>query len=353
MTSVNNALSVWIQLANLFFTLSGFFTDLLMIRLSLSSAYFFLLLNSILGGPLWPDLSRAGAVSVDALVWSAFNFTINTVAVIRLFLDEAPVVLNQQDQAQSALWRMLYRHGGLSARIFKDVLVHKFDVVSYEPGESIPVDNYFYIVYEGRIKVDIYAAGASSSDRGNENNGKSIVCRTRILESADVFDFKHLDLFHPSARSVFAHRVLDARSDTAVKLFRFQSSDIAKIANSPVTKGIWQSILICSLSQIAKYSNDNAAATASSGTDSTLTSSESSDVTENDISHPLRDPVFGPLQKWEEPNPVHAGSGMALSVPLGHLLHYASTSFLLPWPLTKWKVGLRQGSLPAPQWDKF
>ena len=48
-------LSIWVQIASLFFLLSGIHNDILVIRFYLYLAYTMLLVNACLGSPLWPN----------------------------------------------------------------------------------------------------------------------------------------------------------------------------------------------------------------------------------------------------------------------------------------------------------
>jgi hypothetical protein len=58
--------------------------------------------------------------------------------------------------------------------------------------------------------------------------------------------------------------------------------------------------------------------------------------------------VFGPLEDWEQPNPLSSGSGRAARRPLRHLIKSAVKSFLPPWPFHRWVPCLRHSQLPAP-----
>ena len=59
-------------------------------------------------------------------------------------------------------------------------------------------------------------------------------------------------------------------------------------------------------------------------------------------------PIFAPLQQWEEPHPLRAGSGLAIQTPLAHILASMQWSFAPPWPFQGPPMGLRHTQLLAP-----
>jgi hypothetical protein len=59
-------------------------------------------------------------------------------------------------------------------------------------------------------------------------------------------------------------------------------------------------------------------------------------------------PMFLPLEKWEEPNPLRAGLGLALKTPFMYIFATIGWSFSLPWPLKGPPPGLHHAQLPAP-----
>jgi hypothetical protein len=123
----NTPLSLWIQIGNLFFLISGIYSDLLLIRFALVLAYVFLLANALLGSPLWPDLDNQGRIQVDAIFWAILNLYVHMSSLIRLVLDERTVSF--QDDAEEALWRMFYRCGGLSKRIYQAKVLSHMEIV--------------------------------------------------------------------------------------------------------------------------------------------------------------------------------------------------------------------------------
>ena len=60
------------------------------------------------------------------------------------------------------------------------------------------------------------------------------------------------------------------------------------------------------------------------------------------------DLIFEPLQPWEQPPSVLAGSGAALHKTVSHLVHYIRSSFSPPLPFAGHPTGIRQTQLPPP-----
>jgi hypothetical protein len=168
-------LSIWVQLANVFFILAGIYGDLLVIRLFLFIAYMFLFLHAAMGGPLWNNLVNSGTVAVDGVCWSILGMYIHGSSLVCLIFDERAVQLSQDEEI---LWRLFYRTGGLSALLFKKIVAPHLEVVEFEAGVDIPVDNYFYVLYKGRVTLEILEDGKIVSER---------ICR-----SGEMFDFKYL-----------------------------------------------------------------------------------------------------------------------------------------------------------------
>lgn len=284
---------------------------------------------------MWPEIVRPGnIVSLDSVLWSVLNLWVHGTSLLGLlFHDERPIPLNDE-KGESALWRMLYRHGGISRQLFKETVCNKFRIIELEKGIIIPTDRYFYIVYEGYVKADIVYWG------GSKGRVSSVT-----IKSGEAFDIKHLQLLHQT--TAFANQHIYAESTTQVKLFQFDACDIKDIAHSPLTKGVWQAFLISMLCKIAERSmkQDRAGPRATAASGASTSSSFSSS--------PWHDPIFRPLEDWEEPSPLQAGSGMVLLSlpvsPLKHIWFSVKKSFRPPWPFRGWTSGLRHGSLPAPR----
>ena len=112
--------SPWQQAASASFTLAGWFSDLLLIRIFLFLAYVWLLTASLIGFPRWPDYEATGFVSVDGIVWSVFNIIVHGVAIVKLLSDERPIQFDTEDEQE--LFQFLYRRGGFEPLEAREVM---------------------------------------------------------------------------------------------------------------------------------------------------------------------------------------------------------------------------------------
>jgi hypothetical protein len=62
---------------------------------------------------------------------------------------------------EAALWQMFYQMGGLLARLYKKIVSPYVKVIEFQPGEPIPTDNFFYIIYHGIEGSSAHAVTAS------------------------------------------------------------------------------------------------------------------------------------------------------------------------------------------------
>lgn len=314
MLIINPPLALYKHLAALSFMLAGVFADLLVVRLCLTSAYVFLIVNGLLGSPLWPHLYRPGHLTVDMLIWGFICFYVHVASVVRLLLDEQHVTLTEHEEA---LWRMFYRVGGLSRKLFKHHIAQHMKVVTYTKGQEIPVDVNFHITYQGTVEIQI----------SDEGTGKAI--QTATDGSGCMFDFKKLGLLQPHTSPMAKHKLtVTARSDCV--LFQFSNRDIRDIANSKVTKSVWQTVFIGILARIAVQ----------------RLGEEHMDPKRSDPTH--LDPLFTPLSPSETPDPRLAGSGAALDRPWQHIAYCMQAFFTPPWPFGQHMIGIRHHMLQAP-----
>jgi hypothetical protein len=309
MVEIVTPLSLWIQLGSFFFFMSGIFGDLLVIRFFLVLAYIMLLINAIFGSPLWPDLTgHDGRLALDSLCWAIIGLYVHGCSLWYLLLDEREVPLSEDE---AALWRMLYRTGGLSQRLFHSIVACHLKVVEFQPGQEIPTNDDFYIVYTGQVKLEVYDDVEHKYDR--------------IMVSGEMFDLNFLGLF--SEKTVFLRTKIRCKAITRAKLFRIHRDDMKKIAQNGAAKGIRQALLINQLSFIVESYADRALLSRTAE---------------------KHDRIFEPLEAWEEPRSVLAGSASALKQPLAHLIFYVKASFSPPLPFAGHPIGIRQTLLPPP-----
>lgn len=316
---LNTPLSLWCQLSSFCFFLAGVYGDLLVIRLCCFLAYFLLIVNSLLGSPLWPDaMGTIGSIPLDSVIWALLCLYVHGSSFISLLLDEREVPLTED---QAALWRLLYRTGGLSKRLFYSLFVANTDltVLELEPGKLIPTEDYFYIIYQGQVQLQVLdpMTGAPT--------------KSRFLVSGEMFNLKYLGLF-ASEESFFCVGDIKCTSLSSVRLFQIPKQQLYEMAQDRAAKTVFQALLINNLSYAVE-----------SFTNESLRSS----IAQQDC-----DRIFRPLEDWEHPTRLAAGSGKALENPLGHLVYALMNSLSLPWPLSGHPVGIRQTQLAPPPRQK-
>lgn len=308
-------LSIWVQLASFFFMLAGLHGDLLLIRLFLYLAYTMLLVNAVLGSPLWPNLSNlddfsfSDSIATDSLVWAILSLYVHGSSLVALIWDEKEVVLNEDE---AALWRMMYRTGGLSARLFQDIVARHLNVVEVEEGELVDTDEYFFIIYTGRVELEVM-----------ENE---VHTHSRVLLSGEMFDLKLVG--SAAKHSIFENSTIRCKALSKAKLFEIRKEDLIKMSKNPQSKSVFQALLINNLMYVVEnYREVNRRP-------------QQADYQYNKI--------FEALEDWELPQCQFSGSGQALKNPFRHLWDGIRASFSLPWPFASHPVGLRQTQLPPP-----
>ena len=314
MFEIKHPFSIWIQISSFSLLMAGNFSDLLIIRICLSSAYVFLFLNSVLGAPLWPSLYNPDKVQLDGILWAITNLYVHVSTVVRLLHDEVPVKLTEDEEA---LWRMFYRTGGLSQRMFKKTVANYCEVVTHQKDEKISTDKYFYIVYKGTVKLTV-----------TDDDGATV--SSRQAQSGQLFDFRALGLLMDH-QSLEKHRLQAVVAVSNVTLFRFPRHEMPKIASHPSTRLLWKEILMENLLRIVRRYFDKRMRSR------TLLDGRA-----------YLNPIFLPLQPWEVPHPLRAGSGRALLTPLAHVWASMQWSFAPPWPFQGPPEGLRHTQLLGP-----
>mmetsp|Transcript_4018 Transcript_4018/g.8053 ORF Transcript_4018/g.8053 Transcript_4018/m.8053 type:complete len:398 (+) Transcript_4018:126-1319(+) len=326
MIDVSPPAALIVQLSSLSFILCGLHNDLLVIRFYVTLAYALVITNVL--------LSAHQLLRLDSLGWAILGLYINGTSLFSLLHDERPVHLTED---QAALWRLLYRSGGFSARLFHSLVVPHLQVQEIPAGNDIPTTDWFYIVYTGRVCLQVQTTTevskeeTANKDHDEEmcgNQGDGAVWIERIVQSGQMFDLRFLELFSDYSDHFFHKGDIKCKALTDCKLFCFQRSDIRKIAHHPLSKGVWQSLLINDISITAErfFSHQH---------DQLLKAQE-------------YDRIFDPLQEWELPSSILPGSQVALRHPLEHFVTSLARSLRLPWPFGAHQAGIRQTLLPAP-----
>ena len=289
-----------IQLSSLSFILCGVHNDLFVIRFYVTLSYCLIIVNIL--------LSAHQLLRLDNLLWSLLGLYINGTSLAALIRDERPVALSKDEEA---LWRLLYRSGGLSQRLFASIVAPHLQIKYFPVGEVIPTSDQFYVVYKGLVRLKVY-------------DDDNVLTLERRVRSGQMFDLRYLELFSDYSDNFFKKGKIVCTTETPCQLFCFARKDIRQIAHHPLAKGVWQSLLINDIAIRAD------------------TFTERQEQNECDA-------IFDPLQEWEIPETNFPGSGSALKRPITHFFTSLWRSLLLPWPFGAHQQGIRQTLLPAPQ----
>eukprot|EP00529_Nitzschia_sp_RCC80_P031522 CAMPEP_0113448334 /NCGR_PEP_ID=MMETSP0014_2-20120614/4713_1 /TAXON_ID=2857 /ORGANISM="Nitzschia sp." /LENGTH=364 /DNA_ID=CAMNT_0000339543 /DNA_START=84 /DNA_END=1174 /DNA_ORIENTATION=- /assembly_acc=CAM_ASM_000159 len=327
--------SLWQQISNCFFLMSGVFNDLLVIRTLLTCAYIFLFVTGGLGHPGWPGFTSTGAIAVDTLVWSFLNIMLHGFGVMRMFWDERKISLPEQDDA---FWRYIYRHSGLSRAQFHHLLKPKLELKSYHAGDPIPTKDYFYVIRDGVVAGDVahLATGLQQSIR---------------MYSGEMFPLENMYCDYMPQQNLFMKSWIKPRAATDVKLYAIPTSHLKALSVDPNAKEAWMALLVATLAEIAErpykrqslLSGDfKGGANDSNGGGGVVDDDNDGD----DIRLRVSNPLFDSLEPSEEPDRLVAGSNYAIRYPIQHLFYYMKASFFVPWPIGTWPIGLRHRMLP-------
>ena len=305
------------QLSNFFFFASGFFTDLLIIRICLVLANAFLAINAALGMPHWGSIKSTGLFFIDVFIWA----TVNTIFVhgpglIECFHDER--MISFETEEEEMLWRFFYRHTGLSKSQFKSSISPVLELKSYHKGERIPCSEHLYLILEGTVTADTFNLEKSTKSKIQMNSG-------------EIFPLAHMYSSYTPRGMDFVHTELKAVADsTTVTAFQIPVIYVEAMSKNPKTKDAWTAILISKLGKLpVRQPKRN-------------TSLASVDL---NIKRGINK-MFDPLHECEEPESTLAGSGMGLSHPIAHIVKYMKLSFVLPWPFGSYPSGLRHHLIP-------
>eukprot|EP00980_Cylindrotheca_fusiformis_P008210 scaffold1736_cov127-Cylindrotheca_fusiformis.AAC.24 len=247
------------------------------------------------------------------MAWACLNLYVHVSTVIRLLKDEFRVNLSEDEEA---LWRMFYRTGGLSKKMFQKNVAKYCQVVTTKKGENIDTNQYFYIIYKGVVKVTVT----------DEHHGT--IVSSRKARSGQLFDFRSMGLLEDH-RSLGKHKLEAVVAASDVTLFRFPKEQMPMIASNSSTRLMWKELLMENLLRIVQGYFDRR-------------------MRHESVFVEYVHPIFFPLQMWEEPDPMRAGSGQAMKNPFAHVWENMKWSFAPPWPFQGPPEGLRHGQLLAP-----
>mmetsp|Transcript_11315 Transcript_11315/g.18207 ORF Transcript_11315/g.18207 Transcript_11315/m.18207 type:complete len:407 (-) Transcript_11315:67-1287(-) len=326
--TLGQAGSIWQQFSSFFFLTAGLFNDLLCVRTSLTMSYIFLVIVGFMGAPRFMNsFQPTGIVSVDTIIWAVLNLFVHANSVYCMLRDERNIELTEDEET---LWRMIYRHSGLSKLQFKVKLCPHVEVVNCKAGEELDMA-YFYIILDGVIGAEAF----------NGNTGQKHVFP---MCSGQAFPLQHIyactqsrSIEAMSVDHTFASTWINPVPFTNVKMYRFSAQFLEQLSKNMNAKETWLAFLSTIMASVAirPYYDD---------TDMNAFVSDRSNahLTEN------RSPLFDKLAKFEEPNRLAAGSTTALRRPVLHILNSYRLSFWVPWPIGIWPQGLRH-RLPPPK----
>jgi hypothetical protein len=345
------------QLSGFFFLCTGFFIDLLVLRVFLLLANICLLVSAAIGRTSWLGLTRTeeeddddtNRFALDGVIWASLQIFINGMSVIRIYYDERKIVLNNDDE--EALFRYVYRHSGLSKAQFQNAFCNnqrkkkkktagtyteddadedeeenELKIVEYEPKEKINIDRkFFFIVLEGVVSSNVKMVG--SNDRFHD---------TINFKSGQMFPIGFMAYDFMPTENIFMNTYITPIAATKVKLYRIPLQKIRSMSQNPKTRDAWMALIISMMASIAErpYIND-----------------ENNNYDQSCV----RSHLFDPFKENEEPNPLLAGSSSSSSSsssllllfhPILHLLTYIKMSFTLPWPFDNYPTGLRHNLHP-------
>jgi hypothetical protein len=245
-------------------------------------------------------------------------------------MDELPIQLSENEEA---LWRLFYRSGGLSKKLFKTIVADKLQVDEFGPGDCIPSDDYFNILYKGLATIEIVDA-----ETGRKLNDRQVF-------SGEMFDCSDLQQFADGG--FFSKNRVKATARSNCTVFRISIQNMKKIANQRFAKGVIQTMLIDAMESIIEAYHNG-------GEKPIPTRVRQMEVElgngleDNNFKAEYIAPSFQPLEVWEQPQPLSAGSGESWKHPVQHFTKYFLSFLGPPPPFGGHPTGIRHTLLAAP-----
>lgn len=302
-------------ISSVFFLAGGAWTDLLLIRTFLTCAYAFLFAFHF----------AIDQQFIEQYVFAIVSLYLHGSSAVRLLLDEGPV--NLGDDKQEMLWRYFYRHSGVTKLLFKKHIGYRFEVKSFKENEPLDPENYFYIIINGSVRLNVEMDGHK---------------HLFLLRRGYACGAKHLHSCMTSPMLSIQRQKLEASALTECRLYCCTAQNMKEFTMCRAVKDASQGLLTAVLSDIAVkhfFMID-----AQGGMQDDIENQVLIQQENNEISQ-----LFQPLQDFERPKPYLAGGASTAKDVLHHFLHLLRRQLLLPWPLTSWIPGVRQiGSLPIP-----
>ena len=218
--------SPYSYLSTIFFFLATTTSDLLLIRLALTNAYFWLVVAALSGrvpsGSFADPPILRGEIDVTAII-NSIIFLAHAANVTLLIADDCSS--RPRDPEDRPLLNFFSNRCGLTAAEFKDFRKHG-RWVSVREGQPIPeCDRHLYLVVEGVVDCKIVDMGSHKY---------SITKR-----SGQFFDFKLFNIFCLPL-DPFDNLSFQAVAVTDCKLFAWDVPGLKEMAKSPVLVRFWE-----------------------------------------------------------------------------------------------------------------
>jgi hypothetical protein len=244
--------SIWAQLASLAFLFAAIFNDILLIRFCLVLANFLLIVASLLGWPLWPNLiaNPFQEIALDTFLWSLFAFILHFWAFFMLLVDERRMK-RFSDANSESLYQFFLKRTGISRKDFLPIIKSGKWTRCLGKQMSIPTDVDFHLLVEGFVDVEI--EGWKRRDEENDIEQARPVSKIRLY-SGEVFDLRLANVFDVPIGFFNTSFAAQSSSDE-VLLFSWDLSALNSFASSnkssPVITQAWRNLIAFSVADIA------------------------------------------------------------------------------------------------------
>ena len=233
---------LWGQFSSLFYLLAGLYSDLLLVASTspsgalaceqvafqsnypqqsrLCARYVLLIVNGLLGFPLWGDyVSDPQFIAIDTVIWSVVGLYVHFSSFLQLLYDERSVPLAE---TEDELWRFFFRHGGITRVLFARYVLRPGEIRTFSPGTLIndPTQSErLHLIIRGHVRAHI------EYEQGH---------RTFDFYSGDLFEFRFLHQF--GLRVGFLDAQMQAVAESEVQTF---SIDVgASVAGRASSRGL-------------------------------------------------------------------------------------------------------------------
>lgn len=270
----------WQQAASACFTLAGWFSDILLIRIFLFMAYVWLLTASLIGFPRWPDYQSTGSMSLDGVIWACINLVVHGVAIGKLLWDERHIHFENEDERQ--LYRFLYRRGGFEPLEAREVMrrgqfrrILRGDVVS----SAIDAADRVVLLIEGKA---IY-----------HRSSNGIVQASGTFLSGMIWDLRMLSVFgvYVGFEKEDVSFSVDALEDCLVFEWTLEQLDDLSVKCGPSVSGYFRNFILCQVAfelEFREHGVEFARSTSGIEDSQWLDGARSTDFTDEILDEPIR-----------------------------------------------------------------